>query len=244
MMSHHAKKPKLERTDQTTFGDGIPGWPGRWGAPSLLLSIMDDDLLIKEAMNGNKLAFTEMFIRYWNYVYKISWNLKFLEEDAEELAQDSFFKCFLYPYDKSKCPRFATYLWKLVKWGRFRNLSLDMNRQKYIPEDKLYSLDYMHGDDKVPFINLIADPGPSPEDEYDATELQDAIWRAYLQLKREMGAVFYLSVYRRLNDNEIVLKLGKNLTNVTSLLRLAKARVKVLMREDGYIINEQQQRSA
>lgn len=240
MMSNNVKKMRCERLSQSTLGDGIPGWPGRWNSPSLLLSILEDEFLIEQAMNGNKLAFTEMFIRYWNYVYKISWNLKFSEEDAEELAQDSFFKCFLYPFDKSKCARFATYLWKLVKWGRFRSLSRDLTIKRYIPEDRLLSLDCLYGDDKnkTPFSNLIPDTAPGPEDEYYAKELETAVWKAHLKLKREMGAVFYLSVYRELTNTRIAVVLGKSITNVNSLLWLARARVKVLMEKDGYIINE------
>jgi len=199
-----------------------------------MLSILDDWFLVREAMNGNEQTFTEMFIRYWDYVYVVSKKMILSEEDAEEVAQDCFFLTKRYPFDETKCPRYATYLWRLARWAKDRNITYHRKRKKDFPGDMLYSLDYLAYEEGEPFANMVPDISPSPEDDLYAKELQDGVWEAYLKLKREMGAVFYLSYYKQLENYKIAEKLGKSVSNVNSLLLIARRRIKYLMCKEGY----------
>lgn len=74
----------------------------------------DDAWLIRQTIDGNNEAFAELVDRYKNAVYRHSFAVVQNEDEAEDVAQDTFITayCKLQSYNPEY--RFATWLFKIT----------------------------------------------------------------------------------------------------------------------------------
>ena len=140
---------------------------------------MSDGEILKLYLERDENAIAATKEKYYNYLYKISYQILGNHEDVEECLNDTLMALWncgsAIPENKLK-----TYLIKLV-----RDISIDRLRiktsQKRIPSGKICSLDEI--DDMV-------SGGFSPEDEYDGKLLEEAIRRFVSTLSKEQRALF------------------------------------------------------
>ncbi len=74
----------------------------------------DDDILIREALQGNQNAYTLIVKKYESLVFTLALRLVKNSDDAHEVAQDSFLKAFRFLADFRKESKFSTWLYKIT----------------------------------------------------------------------------------------------------------------------------------
>src|SRR6059058_4555048 len=109
----------------------LNAFPQRGHMVSQALSRVDDNVLIREAQRGNRVAFEELVRQYDQAVLRLALRLTASESDAQDIYQDAFLKAYrnLAGF-RFECS-FYTWLYRIVT-----NLCLDhMRKRKVRKED-------------------------------------------------------------------------------------------------------------
>ncbi len=112
------------RTEMTLAFEGQAGTPAA--------KTLDEELLIRSAQSGSRLAFDELVRRYDQDVLRLALNLSRRPEDARDLYQEAFLKVYknLHRF-RFECS-FYTWLYRVVT-----NVGLDyLRRRSSRPEDQ------------------------------------------------------------------------------------------------------------
>src|SRR3990170_1867445 len=76
--------------------------------------ILDDEMLIREALSGEIAAFGAIVERYWNMVVALAMSKAADPSEAEDIAQDSFLKAYSHLHNLKDRSRFAGWLAKIA----------------------------------------------------------------------------------------------------------------------------------
>lgn len=86
------------------------------------MSQKSDEYLIKKVIRGESNAYAELVDRYKHMVYTLALKIVKNREDAEEVAQDTFFKAYnSLKYFKGDS-KFSTWLYKIAYYGALDSL--------------------------------------------------------------------------------------------------------------------------
>jgi len=105
-----------------------------------------DKDLISSALGGNQIAYRHLLLKYQDMVYSVTRNLMPTEEDAQDLAQESFVKAFQSLKNFEGRSKFSTWLYTIAY-----NSCLTSLRKKRV---KLQELTF--GDDAIDFEDCYA----------------------------------------------------------------------------------------
>ncbi len=75
---------------------------------------LSDDVIIDQVINGHTSSYAILIERYKSYVYTVALNIVKLEEEAEEVAQDSFIKVFKNLKKFNRESKFSTWLYRIT----------------------------------------------------------------------------------------------------------------------------------
>lgn len=143
-----------------------------------------DELLMAELQSGNVNAFDLILHRYEkaiiNYSYRITGNF----HQAEELAQEAFFRVYRCALNFNTSQKFSTWLYKITS-----NLCIDELRKGKNKKNVELSSD-------LPAQENI-------EEEVEKKEIQEKIKKAVRSLSDEHRAVFIMKHYQGLSYKEI-----------------------------------------
>ena len=173
----------------------------------------DESALVAAAKGGDLDAFQELVSRYEAKIYRLSWNITRNKEDAEDSMQDAFMKAFQHLDGFEGGSRFYTWLVRIA----VNEISLDEPVQT-------------DGDDLMP--RDLQDWGPSPEQKYQRTELNQILTDAIEELDSPYRMAFVLRDVSELSTEETAEALGISVPAVKS--RLLRARLKLRQKLDPY----------
>ncbi len=180
----------------------------------------DEGALVAAAKAGNAKAFEELVNRYEHKIFRLAQNITQNREDAEDVMQEAFLKSFSNLDRFQGDSRFYTWLVRIAV-----NEAL-MKLRKRRPNQ--VSLDEPVGAEEDSMPREIEDWGPSPEQRYAQTQLQEILSGAIAELDPAFRIVFLLRDVEELSTEETAELLGLSVPAVKS--RLLRARLRLRQR--------------
>jgi RNA polymerase sigma-70 factor, ECF subfamily len=184
----------------------------------------DEHLLVAAAKSGDLASFEELVNRYEKKIFRLTMNITRNHEDAEDAMQDAFMKAYSHLNTFEEGSRFYTWLVRIAA-----NEAL-MRLRKRRPNQ--FSLDEpVEGDDDL-MPREIEDWGPSPEQRYAQSEMNEILNRVIDQLEPAFRVVFVLRDVEGLSTEETASALGISEAAVKS--RLLRGRLKLRQKLNRY----------
>lgn len=185
----------------------------------------DEPLLVAAAKGGDLSAFNELVSRYERKIFRLTMNITRNHEDAEDAMQDAFLKAYAHLKDFEGNSRFYTWLVRIAA-----NEAL-MKLRKRRPNQ--FSLDEpIAGENEELMPREIEDWGPSPEQRYAQSEMQEILNGVIDELEPAFRTVFVLRDVEDLSTEETAKIVGISVPAVKS--RLLRARLKLREKLNRY----------
>ncbi len=175
---------------------------------------------IREALNGDQVAFSRLYERYMGGLYRLCYSLLLHQQDAEDVAQEAFVYAFknLPRYDSTKSA-FKTWLYTIAV-SRCRNTY----RKKHLP-----SIDIT----RLLQIRLFAPSQDMPEAQMAHQSAREAITVALAQLSPNLREAVVLRYGHALAYREIADIMGCPQKTAESRVRLAHKQLYHLLQGVG-----------
>jgi len=186
---------------------------------SLASTVVRDDeaQLVSAAKAGGVAAFEELVNRYERKIFRLGMNITQNREDAEDVMQDAFLKSFQNLDQFQGNSRFYTWLVRIAVNEALMKLRKRRPNQVSLDEP-------LTGDDDS-FFREIEDWGPSPEQRFAQTELNEILTQVIGELDPIFRVVFLLRDVEGISTEETAQILGISVAAVKS--RLLRARLKL-----------------
>jgi RNA polymerase sigma-70 factor (ECF subfamily) len=179
---------------------------------------MDELALIEDARSGNLDAFNRLVLEYQDMAFNLASRMLDDPDAAEDVTQTAFLSAYR-SLDSFRGGSFRAWVMRMVSNACYDEL----RRRKRRPT---VSLEPVNDDDEeIESPAWLADDAPSPEDEVERAELDQALQSCLLELPEEFRAVVLMVDVEGLDYQEVSLAIGKPLGTVKS--RLARARLKM-----------------
>ena len=171
---------------------------------------MEINEAIKRAKKNDQKAFNFLLDRYWDDVYGFQLKRIQNENDAEDVAIQTFSRAFdrIETFDENY--KFKTWLITISK-----NIHIDLLRK-----EKNSISQVMSNDDKS--VYQILDESPSPEDELITEQHLAKLLRDIKKLKPHYQEIINMRYFQELSYKEISIKLKEPINNVKVKLLRAK----------------------
>ena len=177
---------------------------------------MDELQLIKQAKKGDLQAFNDLVLTYQEAVYNCSYRMLGDPAGAADITQETFITAY-HKIDKFKDGSFKAWLLRVAT-----NKCLDeFRRQKRHPDT---ALEPVSKDEQETFDSpyWLADDSPSPEDQVNQAELNQAIQDCLSRLPEDFRTVVVMVDMQDMNYDDTSQVIGIPLGTIKS--RLARAR--------------------
>ena len=166
---------------------------------------------ISKAKNGNQTAFKFLLDTFWLDVYNFQLKRSRSENDAEDIAIQTFSKAFdkIHTFDEKYT--FKTWLITISK-----NIHIDLLRKKNV------SILIENSKNKTEEIYLVVDENPTPEDKIIREQNLAKLLRDIKLLKPKYQEVIQLRYFQELSYKEIATEIKEPISNVKVKLLRAK----------------------
>jgi len=179
---------------------------------------MDEAALIMEARRGDLDSFNRLVLAYQDMVYNQAYRMMGEFDSAEDAAQDAFITAFR-KLSTYRGGSFKAWLLRIVT-----NLCYDeLRRRKRRPTTPLEPLD--SDNEEIESPRWLADPGESPEETAQRSELSQALQNCLDDLSPEFRSVVVLVDIQGMDYAEAAQAAGTPLGTIKS--RLARARLRM-----------------
>ncbi len=182
--------------------------------------------LVKKCQAGDTEAFDELVTRYRSRVFGMIYNMVHSEQDAWDLAQDSFVKAWKSIARFRGQSSFYTWIYRIVM-----NVTIDWLRKKQV---KSGGTEF---DDAIQLTQIDPASKTSPKTEalphktMERGEIRDRIEKAIAQLSPEHRAVILMKEIDDMQYHEIAETLGCSIGTVMSRLFYARKKLQDLLRD-------------
>ena len=205
------------------------------GETSAQLALRDPDIRLMLQVRGDEAgAFEELVERYQHRLVGIMNHLVGNNEEAEDLAQEVFFR--VYRARKKYRPRskFSTWLFTIAN-----NLALNSLRSKQRkPVVRLLSPSDSGPMGAGPHEQMVPDPGTGPMQKVQKVELADRIREALDGLGERQKMAVVLNKFEDMNYAEIAEIMGLSTKAIKSLLSRARMNLRAAL--TGYVFMDSQ----
>ena len=178
---------------------------------------MDEDhRLIEAVLGGDRQAYRNLVERYQNFVFTITLRVLQSREEAEEAAQDAFFKAYKMLCTFSQKSKFSTWLYTIA----YRS-AIDKARKK---NRRIKSLD-----DDESVLQIEDNNYQSPLEAANQHDLQEVIQKALKRLKPADATLITLFYLKENSVKEVSEITGLSVSNVKTRLHRLREQLKVLL---------------
>jgi RNA polymerase sigma-70 factor (ECF subfamily) len=191
----------------------------------------DEAQLVSAAKAGGVAAFEELVNRYERKIFRLGMNITQNREDAEDVMQDAFLKSFQNLDQFQGNSRFYTWLVRIAVNEALMKLRKRRPNQVSLDEP-------LTGDDDS-FFREIEDWGPSPEQRFAQTELNEILTQVIGELDPIFRVTFLLRDVEEISTEETAEILGISAAAVKS--RLLRARLKLRQMLNKYFRRSESQ---
>ena len=182
--------------------------------------------LVKRCQKGDSEAFDELVTRYRTRVFGMVYNMVHSEQDAWDLAQDSFLKAWKSIGRFRGKSSFYTWLYRIVM-----NVTIDWVRKKQIKGTGAEFDDAIQLREIDPASKTVPKPDALPSENMERGEIRGQIDRAIAQLSPEHRAVILMKEIDGMQYHEIAEALGCSIGTVMSRLFYARKKLQNLLRD-------------
>ncbi|MBI2194743.1 MAG: RNA polymerase sigma factor [Planctomycetes bacterium] len=185
--------------------------------------------MVEAAQSGDQAAFAQLYEKYREKIYRLSWRHTGDKEKALDLCQESFIKAFL------ALPRFRfnstfyTWLFRIAY-----NTCMDAHRLEAAVASAEISVEQL---DEAAWGQVYVGREPHPSSRAEERELREKVQEALLRLPEYQRSVFVLHALEELEYKEIARVLNCSLGTVMSRLYYARRRLRSLL--EGYLATTQ-----
>jgi RNA polymerase sigma-70 factor (ECF subfamily) len=181
------------------------------------LKDLTDEQLMFRVQEGHTASFDLLVERYkdrlFNYLLRLVGN----RDEAEEIAQEAFVKAYIHAGKYKTIAKFSTWLYTIAT-NLVRNRMRSRSRRPQI--FSLWSKRQSDGEEEKT-IDII-DPGRSPEEKINDTQLGEIINRAIEKIPEKYRTSFVLREINQLSYEEIAAVTGLKLGTVRSRINRAR----------------------
>jgi len=181
----------------------------------------DETELLERARNGDSQAFGALVERYQRRVVGVAQAVVHNQDDAVELAQETFVRAYENLSKFESRSSFSTWLYRIAA-----NLAIDFRRREGRHQ-------VLRGEDAETEINRIPSPRGDSYQETARTELSQRINGALKELTSEHRAVILLREVEGLSYDEISDVLQVPRGTVMSRLHYARSRMREILKDLG-----------
>ncbi len=182
--------------------------------------------LVKQCQAGQTEAFDQLVNRYRSRVFAMIYNMVHNEQDAWDLAQDSFVKAWKSIKRFRGQSSFYTWLYRIVM-----NVTIDHARKKQIKGAGTEFNDEVKLGEIDPAARTAPRSEPLPHRQMERSEIRARIDAAIAQLTPEHRAVILMKETEDMQYHEIAEALGCSIGTVMSRLFYARKRLQNLLRD-------------
>ncbi|HET7511695.1 MAG TPA: sigma-70 family RNA polymerase sigma factor [Chthoniobacterales bacterium] len=182
--------------------------------------------LVKKAQAGDAAAFDELVGRFRNRVYGMIYNMVHNEQDAWDLAQDSFLKAWKSIGRFRGQASFYTWIYRIVM-----NVTIDWLRKKQVKGAGAEFNDEIQVKEIDPASRTVPHADALPHQRMEQAEIGHRIEAAIEQLSPEHRAVILMKEIEGMQYHEIADSLGCSIGTVMSRLFYARKKLQNLLRD-------------
>jgi RNA polymerase sigma-70 factor (ECF subfamily) len=182
--------------------------------------------LVRRCQAGDTEAFDELVIRYRTRVFGMIYNMIHSEQDAWDLAQDSFVKAWKSIKRFRGQSSFYTWIYRIVM-----NVTIDWTRKKQIKAGGAEFDDAIQLKEIDPASKTAPKADPLPYETMERSEVRARIDRAIAQLSPEHRAVILMKEIEEMQYHEIAEALGCSIGTVMSRLFYARKKLQNLLKD-------------
>jgi RNA polymerase sigma-70 factor (ECF subfamily) len=182
--------------------------------------------LVKRCQAGEADAFDELVVRYRTRIFGMIYNMVHNEQDAWDLAQDSFVKAWKSMKRFRGQSSFYTWMYRIVM-----NVTIDWLRKKQIKGAGAEFDDSIQLKEIDPASKTVPKPDALPYERMQRTEIRAQIDNAISQLTPEHRAVILMKEIEDMQYHEIAEALGCSIGTVMSRLFYARKKLQTLLRD-------------
>jgi RNA polymerase sigma-70 factor (ECF subfamily) len=187
---------------------------------------VSDMELVKRCQAGQTEAFDELVSRYRTRVFAMIYNMVHNEQDAWDLAQESFVKAWKSIKRFRRHSSFYTWVYRIVM-----NVTIDWLRKKQIKGAGAEFDDSIQLKDIDPASRTVPKADPLPHERMEQREIRAKIDHALGQLSPEHRAVILMKETEDMQYHEIAETLGCSIGTVMSRLFYARKKLQNLLRD-------------
>jgi RNA polymerase sigma-70 factor, ECF subfamily len=181
--------------------------------------------LVKRCQAGDTEAFDELVARYRTGVFSMIYNMVHNEQDAWDLAQDSFVKAWKSIKRFRGRSSFYTWLYRIVM-----NVTIDWVRKKQVKPAAEFN-DATQLKEIDPASKTVPKADALPYETMERSEIRERIDQAVAQLTPEHRAVILMKEIEEMQYHEIAEALGCSIGTVMSRLFYARKKLQNLLRD-------------
>ncbi len=181
--------------------------------------------LVKRCQAGDTEAFDELVTRYRTRIFGMIYNMVHSEQDAWDLAQDSFVKAWKSIKRFRGHSSFYTWIYRIVM-----NVTIDWLRKKQVKGGSEFD-DAIHLKEIDPASKTLPKADALPYEKMEQSEIRGRIDNAIAQLSPEHRAVILMKEIEEMQYHEIAEMLGCSIGTVMSRLFYARKKLQNLLRD-------------
>jgi RNA polymerase sigma-70 factor (ECF subfamily) len=182
--------------------------------------------LVKQCQAGNSEAFDQLVSRYRTRVFGMIYNMVHNEQDAWDLAQDSFIKAWKSIARFRGQSSFYTWIYRIVM-----NVTIDWVRKKQVKGTGAEFDDAIQLKEIDPASKTVPKADVLPHQRMEQKEIRARIDEAIKQLSPEHRAVILMKEMEDMQYHEIAEALGCSIGTVMSRLFYARKKLQNLLRD-------------
>jgi len=182
--------------------------------------------LVRRCQAGDTEAFDELVTRYRTRVFSMIYNMVHSEQDAWDLAQDSFLKAWKSIKRFRGRSSFYTWIYRIVM-----NVTIDWLRKKHIKGAGAEFDDAIQLRQVDPASKTVPKKEALPYETMQRDEIRTRIEQAIAQLSPEHRAVILMKELEDMQYHEISEALGCSIGTVMSRLFYARKKLQNLLRD-------------
>ena len=182
--------------------------------------------LVKRCQAGHTEAFDELVTRYRTRVFSMIYNMVHSEQDAWDLAQDSFVKAWRSIKRFRGRSSFYTWIYRIVM-----NVTIDWLRKKQVKGAGAEFDDAVELKEIDPASRTVPKADALPFETMERSEIRARIEKAIAQLSPEHRAVILMKEIEQMQYHEISDTLGCSIGTVMSRLFYARKKLQNLLRD-------------
>jgi len=182
--------------------------------------------LVRRCQAGDTEAFDELVTRYRTRVFSMIYNMVHSEQDAWDLAQDSFLKAWKSIKRFRGRSSFYTWIYRIVM-----NVTIDWLRKKHVKGTGTEFDDAIQLREVDPASKTVPKTEALPYETMERGEIRVRIDQAIAQLSSEQRAVILMKEIEGMQYHEIAEALGCSIGTVMSRLFYARKKLQTLLKD-------------